>query len=84
VPKLVENPCMGDSLSLTHTHTHAHTHTHTHAEGNVCMTMFGVVVTHVHKHTLLLTSDNIYVLSRLCSVTVVIHVQKELLPRRSL
>jgi hypothetical protein len=48
------------------------------------MTMFGVVVTHVHKHTLLLTSDNIYVLSRLCSVTVVIHVQKELLPRRSL
>jgi hypothetical protein len=78
VPEVVENPCMGDSLSLSLTHTH------TLAEGNVCTTMFGVVVTHAHKHTLLLTSAYIYVLSRLYSVTVVIHVQKELLPRRPL
>jgi hypothetical protein len=69
---------MGDSLSPSLSHTH------TLVEGNACTTMFGVVVTHAHKHTLLLKSAYIYVLSRLCSVTVVVHVQKELLPRRPL
>jgi hypothetical protein len=94
VCKLVENPCVGVILSLTHTVAesrvymtifvvvvpHAHTHTH--------------IMVHtrqlVSKVCLLITAAYIYicvcvcVLSRLCSVIAVVHVQKELLPCRPL